>query len=149
MTAVKRMRATDAFLEMPLAQRNCEVHLYEECRTKKLLGECNCVPWELPGYQELNICSPEGRDCIENKSTSTFNCSVACEGIYADVEWVENVVEETEEETVEDEVEKKLSAKYGEEMTLLVYKNLKKEIEMMKGGKKGDELGQKFKKLIS
>ena len=41
----------------------------------------------------MKICSPEGRDCIENNSTSTFNCSFACEGIYADVEWVENVVE--------------------------------------------------------
>ena len=41
----------------------------------------------------MTICSPEGRDCIENKATSTFNCSVACEGIYADVQWVENVVE--------------------------------------------------------
>ena len=50
MTDVKRMRAQDAFLEMPLAQRNCEVELYEECRTRKLPGECNCVPWELPGY---------------------------------------------------------------------------------------------------
>ena len=51
MTDVKRMRAQDAFLEMPLAQRNCEVELYEDCRTIKLMGECNCVPWELPGYQ--------------------------------------------------------------------------------------------------
>ena len=51
MTVVKRMRSTDAFLEMPLAQRNCEVELYEDCRTRKLLEECNCVPWELPGYQ--------------------------------------------------------------------------------------------------
>ncbi len=60
MTVVKRMKATDAFLEMPLAQRNCEVELYEDCRTRKLLGECNCIPWELPGYQvgttnKLNI----------------------------------------------------------------------------------------------
>ena len=50
MTVVKRMRATGAFLEMPLAERNCEVHLFEDCRTRKLLGECKCVPWELPGY---------------------------------------------------------------------------------------------------
>ena len=50
MTVVKRMRATDAFLEMPLTQRNCDEDLYEECRTRNLLGECNCVPWELPGY---------------------------------------------------------------------------------------------------
>ena len=97
----------------------------------------------------MRKCSPEGRDCIEKKSTSTFNCSVACEGIYADVQWVENVVEAMGEEPVEDEVEKKLSGKYVDEMTRLVYKNLKKEIEMIKGGKKGDELGQKFKKLMS
>ena len=51
MTAVKRMRAQDAFLEMPPAQRNCKVELYEDCRTRKLLGECNCVPWEMSGYQ--------------------------------------------------------------------------------------------------
>ena len=54
MTVVKRMRSTDAFLDMPLAQRNCKVHLYEDCRTKKLLEECNCVPWELPSHQ-VNI----------------------------------------------------------------------------------------------
>ena len=97
----------------------------------------------------MKICSPEGRDCIENKATSTFNCSVACEGIYADVQWVENVVEVMEEDPVEDEVEKEFSRRYVNEMTKLVYKNLKKEIEMMKGGKKGDELGHNFKKLIS
>ena len=51
MTVVKRMSSQDAFLEMPLAQRNCEVELYEDCRTRKLLEECNCVPWELPGFQ--------------------------------------------------------------------------------------------------
>ena len=69
-------------------------------------------------------------------STSTFNCSVACEGIYADVQWAENVVEAMEEKTVEDEVEKKI-------LKIL-------EREMLKGGKKGDELDrQKLKKLMS
>ena len=51
MTVVKRMRTTDAFLEMPLAQRNCKVEFYEDCRTTNLLGKCNCVPWEMPGSQ--------------------------------------------------------------------------------------------------
>ena len=51
MRDVKRMRSTDAFLEMPLAQRNCETEVFEDCRTRKLLGECNCVPWEMPGFQ--------------------------------------------------------------------------------------------------
>ena len=45
MTDIKRMRSTDSFLEMPLEQRNCEVELFEECRTRNLLRECNCVPW--------------------------------------------------------------------------------------------------------
>ena len=51
MTVVKRMRAHGAFLEMPLTQRNCKEELYEDCRTRKLLRECKCIPWELPGYQ--------------------------------------------------------------------------------------------------
>ena len=51
MTDVKRMRSTVAFLEMPLGQRNCEVELFEDCRTRKLFGECNCLPWEMPGSQ--------------------------------------------------------------------------------------------------
>ena len=51
MTVVKRMTATKDFLKMPLEDRNCEVELYEDCRTRRLLEECNCVPWEVPGYQ--------------------------------------------------------------------------------------------------
>jgi len=151
LTDVKRMRSTDAFLEMPLAQRKCEAELYEECRTRKLLGECGCVPWEMPGFQGMKKCNPEGRDCIEKKATSTFNCSIACNGIYADVQWVENILGETEEKPVEDEVEKKLSGKYVDEKFMLVYKNLKQEMEMIKGSifKKGDEHEHEFKKLMS
>ena len=51
MTAVKRMTAKKDFLKMPLKDRNCEVELYEDCRTSQLLEECNCVPWEMPGFQ--------------------------------------------------------------------------------------------------
>ena len=53
MTVVKRMTAKEDFLKMPLKERNCEVELYENCRTRKLLDECNCVPWELsmPAYK--------------------------------------------------------------------------------------------------
>ena len=32
----------------------------------------------------MKKCSPEGRDCIENYSAETFNCSINCEGMYAD-----------------------------------------------------------------
>ena len=94
----------------------------------------------------MKICSPEGRDCIESKSTSTFNCSVACKGIYADAEWEENIVEAME--PVEDENEKKLSSMDADASTMLVYEILKR--EMIKGGKKGDNLDrQKLKKLMS
>ena len=51
MTVVKRMKAKEDFLKMLYKDRNCEVELYEDCRTRKLLEECNCVPWEVPGYQ--------------------------------------------------------------------------------------------------
>ena len=51
MTDVKRMTAKEDFLKMPLKDRNCEVELYEDCRTKKLLRLCNCVPWEMSGFQ--------------------------------------------------------------------------------------------------
>ena len=35
--------------------------------------------------QDMNLCSPEGRDCIEKKSAEPFNCSMTCDGIYADI----------------------------------------------------------------
>ena len=51
LTDVKRMKASNDFLKMPLKNRKCEVELYEDCRTRNLLEECNCVPWEVPGFQ--------------------------------------------------------------------------------------------------
>ena len=38
--------------------------------------------------QDDIICSPTGRDCIEGAIGKGFNCSVSCEGIYADVQWL-------------------------------------------------------------
>ena len=35
--------------------------------------------------QGIDVCDIKGRDCIERSSTKTFNCSIACMGIYADV----------------------------------------------------------------
>ena len=51
MTDVKRMTAKEDFLKMPLKDRNCDVESYEDCRTRNLLEKCNCVPWELQGFQ--------------------------------------------------------------------------------------------------
>ena len=39
--------------------------------------------------QELKKCSPIQRICIEENAAHTFNCSVNCAGIYADVQWAE------------------------------------------------------------
>ena len=41
----------------------------------------------------MEKCNPRGRDCIEENFTLTFNCSVNCEGIYADVQWMGEKVE--------------------------------------------------------
>ena len=35
----------------------------------------------------MKICSPEGRNCIEENSAQTFNCIFTCEGMYAGVNW--------------------------------------------------------------
>ena len=46
-----------------------------------------------PFAQDLQICDPNGRDCIEESSDETFNCSTSCTGIYADVQWVGSDIE--------------------------------------------------------
>ena len=51
MTDVKRMTATDDFLKLSLKDKRCEEELFEDCRTRKLLEKCNCMPWEVPGFQ--------------------------------------------------------------------------------------------------
>ena len=38
--------------------------------------------------QEGIVCTPEGRDCVEEKADDDFNCSIACEGIFADAQWI-------------------------------------------------------------
>ena len=54
MSDVKRMTAKEDFLKMPIKDRNCEAELYEDCRTRSLLEKCNCVPWEMSGFQVTN-----------------------------------------------------------------------------------------------
>ena len=51
MTSVKRVTAKDEFLKMSSKDRNCEVELYEDCRTRKLFDECKCIPWKVPGLK--------------------------------------------------------------------------------------------------
>ena len=47
--------------------------------------------------QDAVLCSPIERDCIEKRIESSFGCGVSCEGVYADIEWVEDVVGEGKE----------------------------------------------------
>ena len=42
-------------------------------------------PEYLDLLQDSELCSPEGRDCIEKYSRETFGCEILCEGLYAGV----------------------------------------------------------------
>ena len=44
--------------------------------------------------QGFKVCDAKGGDCIEENSAKTFNCRKSCIGVYADVHWVGNQVEE-------------------------------------------------------
>ena len=46
----------------------------------------------LSSYKEEKLCPPKVRECFEEKHSQDFNCSVSCVGLYADVEWVEEMV---------------------------------------------------------
>ena len=65
--------------------------------------------------KDLEKCSPAGRDCIEKNSAETFNCSISCEGIYADIHW-------KRDEEMTFEIDKDKYAVLSSE-----YKNFKKE----------------------
>ena len=67
MTAVKRMTSTNAFLNMPFKHRGCNVELFQECKTRRILEKCKCVPAEVQASvgrypKEYMRCTPEGRD---------------------------------------------------------------------------------------
>ena len=51
MTAVKRMKSKEDFLKMTSKERKCGIELFQDCWTRSLLEECNCVPWDVPGFQ--------------------------------------------------------------------------------------------------
>ena len=51
MTDVMRMTLKEDFLEMPSKHNKCNIEFYEDCRTRRLLQECSCVPWDLPDFQ--------------------------------------------------------------------------------------------------
>ena len=109
----------------------------------------------MPFRQDIETCSPKGRDCIERNSTKSFNCNKGCEGIYADVQWVGKKIEEdAEDDGAEAAVERKIKGEVGEELAK-VYKqiaHLERKMQLVEGalGEKGEEMDkEKFKMLIA
>ena len=173
MSVVKRMTATEDFLKMSLKERNCEVELYEDCRTRRLFEHCNCVPWEMSllqvqnglnksfnfrfFHQDTEICDPKGRDCIEKNSAETFNCSTTCVGIYADVQWVGNNIEEETDEDFKEDIGSDMRAKDRDYVLEKMQRRLaelerkmKKVFEEGAVGEKGQEMDkEKYKCMIA
>ena len=73
----------------------------------------------------MEKCGPEGRDCIERHSTLDFNCSVTCEGIFADTVHLD--VDTTEE---------KARGSFGQNGAELDRKKFKKLVSEYKNFKK-------------
>ena len=96
----------------------------------------------------MERCSPKGRDCIEKNFADTFDCNMTCEGIFADVQWVDEQMEEPKEQ---EEVEVKFKNIDEEDFAKLM-NEVEKRMQRMKGtsDKKGEELDKvKFQKMIS
>ena len=99
------------------------------------------------------MCSPYGRDCIEGAISQDFNCSVTCEGIYADtVHWaVDKTEEEMEDKVSEEDLEMKLKGKVGIELYKEMYKQIKKDLKKeMSTDQIGEALDEKkYMELVS
>ena len=97
------------------------------------------------------ICSPQGRDCIEKSSTLKFNCSTTCEGIYTDIQWVEQDTKETREVgSFDEEVKGEFAEQFNKLNRRLV--ELENKVDLMKcdSGEKGEEVDkEKYKMLIT
>ena len=103
----------------------------------------------------MEICGPKGRDCIEGNFTLTFNCSLSCEGVYADVQWIGNAVEEPSEDDADQHLEVKFNSKLDENLYRELYAKLKNDLEMKMQLTKGDSIKtgeevdrMKFQRLI-
>ena len=98
----------------------------------------------------MDKCSPEGRDCIEKNFARTFDCNMTCEGIFADVQWVDEQMEEPEDH---EQVEVKFNNVVEEEFYAKLMNEVDKKVQgMIKGysSKRGEELDKvKFQKMMS
>ena len=64
LAAVKKMTPKKGFLGMDFRDRNCVTEPYEDCKAKKLVQDCGCVPWEMPGF-EVGICQKQDNKFIK------------------------------------------------------------------------------------
>ena len=97
----------------------------------------------------METCGPKGRDCIERNPIRSFNCSTTCEGIYADVQWVEKIIEEDIKDKKAEVIE---TVEEVSPMLLKRLANLEKEVKFLKNsfGENGEELDkEKYKMMIA
>ena len=102
----------------------------------------------------MDLCDPEGRDCIERNSAKTFDCSTTCAGIYANVQWDKRIIEEFKEDDEEEkifEADKNLEVSAETSMLLKRLAILEQKVEFLGGTleQKGEELDkEKYQLLI-
>ena len=105
----------------------------------------------------MEICNPKGRDCIEKNSAETFNCSTTCVGIYADVRWAGNTIEEGTDDDFKEEIGSDMRAKGRDDVLEKMQRRLaelerKVEKVFKEGafGEKGEEMDkEKYKSLVA
>ena len=91
MRNLKRMTATDNFVQLPDLQKRCQVHNIVECQTKQFLdrvkGNCNCIPWALitKNTGGGDACGPDMESCVAEQKLRDESCLVPCAGLYADI----------------------------------------------------------------
>ena len=110
-SAVKRMQATHSFMQLPDAEKNCQIETFEDCQTngyiKAVEAKCGCVPWALSSALPLEdpvFCSPKSSSCYTTVSRDDQGCRVSCTGLYADVEFIEDKILKTKYNIVKGEL---------------------------------------------
>ena len=83
----------------------------------------------------MDTCTPEGRDCIEAKSTSMFNCSTTCDGVYANVQWDGRKSGVNEEDHLENVIETNMIGNASAETGTLLRRlaHLEKKVKFLEG----------------
>ena len=82
----------------------------------------------------------------------SFNCSSTCDGLYADVQWVgEELDEETEDESEDILAEMEFKGMEGEQLLRKMYKRiveLERKAELKKGGSAEELDREKFRMMV-